>query len=141
MQLLILWAPVWRRSALEVDLRAAEVLRQTLRFEEWSGATGVGMEEMQEFLLERFVFAGFGVGGLEFLQGGHEGFGDIASAVGTEAAFGLLCGSGGGWHGVCPYYAGFSEPCGLQSRLWREVRRSAAGSSDVGVYRGLTLHS
>ena len=67
------------------------------------------MEEALEFGVERFVFARGGVGGFEFLQGGHESFGDVASTVGAEAAFHrlLLLGSGCGCHDVSSYYAGF----------------------------------
>ena len=62
-------------------------LREACGVGERRGASGVGVEEVREFGVERFVFAGGGVGGFEFLQGGHEGFGDVASSVRAKAAF------------------------------------------------------
>ena len=73
--------------ALEVDAGAAEVLREAFGVGERRGASGVGVEEMRELGVEGFVFARGSVGGFEFLQGGHEGFGDVASSVRAKAAF------------------------------------------------------
>src|SRR5271166_1160612 len=82
--------------AFQIDTRAAELLREALGEEEGSGASGVFVEEALEFGMEGFVFARGGIGGFEFLQRGHKGFGDVASTVGAEAAFAF--GSDDGMH-------------------------------------------
>ena len=79
--------------ALEVDLarRRVRSVRRSAK-KERRGASGVFVQEVREFGVEGFILARGGVGGFEFLQRGHEGFGDVASAVGAEAAFGFRLG-------------------------------------------------
>jgi hypothetical protein len=113
--------------ALEVDLCAAQLLRQAFGEEQWRGPAGVFVQQAEVLFAKRLVFTRLGVGGFELLQRGHEGFGDVASTVRAEAAFGVL------WHGLCcpglkppPHYDGlFPRPKGrgFHRGALRERRR------------------
>ncbi len=68
---------------------------------------------------------GFGVGGFELLEGGHEGLGDVAAAVGSEAA-----GDGAAalWDG------GRIEGCGAHRCL--SVGRQKCGANESRDFEG-----
>ena len=79
-------AGVQQVFALEIDLCAAEIFREALGEEERRGASGIVAQQVVEALLESLIALGLLVGLLEFFERRHEGFGDVASAVGAEAA-------------------------------------------------------
>ena len=72
--------------ALEVDFGSAEFFGEALGEVEGRGASAVVVEELGEAGLVGGVGGGFGVGGFELFEGGHEGLGDVAATVGSEAA-------------------------------------------------------
>jgi hypothetical protein len=102
--------------ALEVDTCAAEFFGEALGEVEGGGASAVVVEELGEAGLEGGVGGGLGVGGFELLEGGHEGLGDVAAAVGTETA-GDLAGFalGGRVDGCCAHL----DVSLLRCRGWR----------------------
>ncbi len=78
--------------ALEVDLCAAELRGEAFGEVEGGGAAAVVVEEVVELGVEGGVGVGGGVGGFELFERGHQGLGDVAAAVGAEAA--------GDWRGA-----------------------------------------
>ncbi len=72
--------------ALEIDFGAAELLGQALAEVERRGAAGVVVEQISQFGLEGSIGFGYVVFVLQFEQGGHQGFRDVAAAVDAEAA-------------------------------------------------------
>jgi hypothetical protein len=107
---------------LEINARTAELLREALGVVERSGATGIGVQQVIEFLLERLVLASGEVGSLELFQGRHEDFGDLASAIGAKVAAGI--GLSDGW-----------GQAWFKARGWHAFRNRArrAGSFLPGV--------
>ena len=85
--------------ALEVDARAAEMFCQALGELERGRAADEIFEERVELSLECWVGFRELVGALEFEERDHEGFGNVAAAVGAEASGGLGGGDGLGAHG------------------------------------------
>ncbi len=85
--------------ALEVDARAAEMFREALGELQRRRAADEIFQEVLELRLECWVGFGELVGALEFEERDHEGFGDVAAAVGAEASGGLGGGGELGGHG------------------------------------------
>ncbi len=77
--------------ALEVNARAAESCGEARGELQRRGAASEILEEILEFGLEGGIAFSLFVGALEFLERDHEGFRDVATAVGAETA-----GDGGG---------------------------------------------
>ena len=87
---MILWAPgVGEVFALEKDAGVAQATGEVGGVEEGGWAARVGVQQPLQGGLEAGVLAGGAVGLLQLREGGHEGFGDEASAVGAEAAPGV----------------------------------------------------
>jgi hypothetical protein len=80
--------------ALQVDFGAAELLCEAAGEEEWSVASGVSAEEEIEALLVLRIALGFVIFAFEFLERGHEGFGNIAATVSAETSGHGFMGSG-----------------------------------------------
>jgi hypothetical protein len=72
--------------ALQVNFRAAKLLGKARSVEERSRAAGVIAQQAIEFLLKLLVVPSLFIGGFEFLQRRHQGFGDIATAIGSETS-------------------------------------------------------
>jgi len=79
-------AGVEKIFALEVDARAAKMRGEAFGELERCGAAGEILEEIVEAGLESRIGFGLFVDALEFKEGHHEGFRDVAAAVGAEAS-------------------------------------------------------
>src|ERR1700755_162023 len=85
--------------ALEVDARATEMLCEPFGELKGRGAAYEIFEQILELRLEGGIGFGEVVGALEFEERDHEGFGNVAAAVGAEASGGLGGGDLLGAHG------------------------------------------
>jgi len=79
-------AGVQQIFALEVNTRTVELFRKPPSVVEGCGAAGIGVQQMVQFLLKSWVFAGGEIRVLEFFERAHQHFGDVAAAVRTEVA-------------------------------------------------------
>ncbi|MCG3773482.1 MAG: hypothetical protein JW395_0290 [Nitrospira sp.] len=70
--------------ALQIDLRSTQSLRESLRKVERCGTSGILLQIIGELGLETLVLFHQGIFLLQFKQGGHECFRNIASAIGAE---------------------------------------------------------
>ena len=82
--------------ALEIDLGAAEVLRQSLGEIEGAGSAGVVLVEIGQFGPESRIILRLGIGGVQFQDQRHQGLGDEPPAIEAEEAAII----GAGPHGV-----------------------------------------
>jgi hypothetical protein len=87
--LLILCAPVWFRSALEINLCAAEVFGKAFSKVKRRGSTDEFREIVGEFALKLRVVLRAKVFGLQFLQRVHQRLGNVTSAILAEVALGV----------------------------------------------------
>ena len=72
--------------ALDIDPRAAEVLRQPFGVGDGGGPADEGAQEIFQLGLELLVALGFEIDFFQLVQGGHERFGHELAAVGAEVA-------------------------------------------------------
>jgi hypothetical protein len=75
--------------ALEINFRAAEKLRPTLREIERRGPADVMREQAVEFRLKRGILPGALIFRRQFLQGRHECFRHEHAAIGPEMTVGI----------------------------------------------------
>ena len=79
--------------ALEPDARSAQSLTEVFGEVQRCWAAGVVVEQVGEFGLKGRVVARRQIGSLQFFDGRHQDFGDIAAAVRSEVPAGVGFGS------------------------------------------------
>ncbi|MCY1391708.1 hypothetical protein D9M71_65580 [compost metagenome] len=86
--------------ALEVDLRAAEVLGQALGEVQRARATDVVALEVGQLLLEFRIVLGLFIFAGQVVDQRHQGFGDVLPAEAAEEALGIGAGAQRGHAGL-----------------------------------------
>src|SRR5262249_11622584 len=83
--------------ALQINLRAAEMLGQALRKIEWTFAAGVSLQQTRELRLKRGIASRILIGALQLQYERHQRLGNEASTIGAEMPLEVGAGTKGIW--------------------------------------------